>query len=113
MTACAPLEDEDQPNAHLTQKRITYIQSHKKDLMKGPPIEQRHVTEMASERAAANWLISLPLKRYSFSLTKFEFRERICIRYNIEAKKRPLIVHVVKSSPYHMLSTVLRVFRYT
>ena len=80
MTACAPLEDEVQANALLTQKRITYIQSRKKDLMKGPPTEQRHVIEIASEKAAANWLIDLPLKRYSFTLTNFEFRDRLCIR---------------------------------
>ena len=34
-----------------------------------------------------------------------EIRDGLCIRYNIEDKKRPLIVHVVKSLLYHMLST--------
>ena len=61
LTACAPLEDEDRINAHLTQERITHNQrfgrlsitrSSKKDLMGILQTEQRHVIKMTSEKGA-------------------------------------------------------------
>ena len=66
--------------------RLNKFRSCKKDLMESLQTEQRHVIEMASEKGASNWLTALPLKRYGLTLTKSEFRDRLCIRYNIEAK---------------------------
>ena len=51
---------------------------------------QRKVIETASEKGASKSLKALPLKRYNFTLTKSEFRDRLCIRYNIEAKNTPI-----------------------
>ena len=89
--AYVPLEDEDRANAHLTQERITHdqrptrlniIQSIKNDLMDNFQTELRHVMEMALVKGASNWLPALPLKHYGFTLTKSEFRDGVCIRYN-------------------------------
>ena len=78
LTACAPLEDEDRAKAHFTQERIKYDQRtarrnkirSRKDLVERSQSEQRHVIEIASEKAASNLLRSLPLNRYGFTLTK-------------------------------------------
>ena len=88
LTACAPLDDEDQANAHLTQERITHDQrtarrnifpSCKKDLMKSLRTEQGHEIEMASEKRASNWRRGLS-----------ELGDGLCVRYNIEAKNTPI-----------------------
>ena len=73
--------------AKTISTRLNIIRSRKKDLMESLQTEQRHVIEMASEKGAPNWLTALPLKRYGFTLTKSEFRDGLCIRYNIEGKK--------------------------
>ena len=73
--------------AKTISARLNIIRSRKKDLMESLQTEQRHVIEIASEKGASNWLTALPLKRYGLTLTKSEFRDGLCIRYNIEAKK--------------------------
>ena len=45
---------------------------------------------MTSEKGASNRLIALPLKRHGFIVKKSEFRDGRCIRYNIEAKNKPM-----------------------
>ena len=37
------------------------------------------------EKGASDWLTALPVKRYGFT-NEVQFRDRLCIRYNIEAK---------------------------
>ena len=114
LTACAPLEGENLANAHLTQDRITHDQRtarlkkirSSQDFMESLQTEQRLVIEMALEKGASNWLTALPLKRYCFTLTKSEFRDGVCIRYNIEDKNTAINFPNGRSSRYHMLSTV-------
>ena len=71
LTACAPLEDEERANAHLTQERIMHdirtarlniISAREKDLIESLQTEQGHVIEMDSEKGAFNWLTALSLK---------------------------------------------------
>ena len=52
--------------------------------------EQHHVIELALEKEASNWLTALPLERYGSTLTKSEFRDGVCVRYNIEARNTPI-----------------------
>ena len=61
---------------------------------------------MASGREALNFIAALLLKGHGFTLTMLKFRGGFCIRYNIEAKDTPTIVHLVKSSTNQMLSSV-------
>ena len=41
---------------------------------------------MVLEKRASNWLPALPFKHYGFTLTKSEFRDKLCIGYNTGAK---------------------------
>ena len=59
ITACAPLEDEDRANAHLTQEIIAHDQRtarlnifllRKKDLMENLHTDQRHVKKNKKKR---------------------------------------------------------------
>ena len=62
------------------------------------------VKEMAPEKRASNWPTLLPLKRYGFMVTIFEFRDRFCIRYSIETKNTPIsFPRGKKFTPSHVL----------
>ena len=44
--------------------------------------EMQHVISLASEKGSSSWLTCRPLARHGFSLSKGEFRDAICLRYN-------------------------------
>ena len=95
LTACAPAEDEVRSKAHFTQERITHhqrtarrnrIRTFRRNLIESIQTENRHVIRMVSGKGDSNLLIALPLNRFSFTLTKSEFEDGLCIRYNIGLK---------------------------
>ena len=44
--------------------------------------EMQHVISLASEKGSSSWLTCRPLARHGFSLSKGEFWDAICLRYN-------------------------------
>ena len=44
--------------------------------------DMQHVISLASEKGSSSWLTCRPLDRHGFSLSKGEFRDAICLRYN-------------------------------
>ena len=44
--------------------------------------EMQHVISLASEKGSSSWPTCCPLARHGFSLSKGEFRDAICLRYN-------------------------------
>ena len=44
--------------------------------------KMQHVISLASEKGSSSWLTCRPLARHGFSLSKGEFRDAICLRYN-------------------------------
>ena len=44
--------------------------------------EMQHIISLASEKGSSSWLTCRPLARHGFSLSKGEFRDAICLRYN-------------------------------
>ena len=51
--------------------------------------EQARVISLAPEKGASNCLTCRPLTRHGFALTKGEFRDGICLRYNWLAPRLP------------------------
>ena len=43
--------------------------------------QTQRMLEVASEKGASAWLTCKPLRRHSFTLTKSEFRDGLCLRY--------------------------------
>ena len=54
---------------------------------------------MAPECGASNYLTAPRLRRYGFTLTKYDFRKGFALDVTLRPTIRPLIVHVVKSLP--------------
>ena len=52
--------------------------------------DKKRILECISERGASSWLISLPLNKYDFSLSKQEFRDALYLRYGITPPKLPV-----------------------
>ena len=46
---------------------------------------------LASEKGASSWLTSLPLSEYGFRLSKEEFVDAICLRYDFGLKDVPML----------------------
>ena len=44
------------------------------------------IVDLAFEKGACCWLISLPLQKWGFVLNKQEFHDAICLRYNYAIK---------------------------
>ena len=44
--------------------------------------EMQHVISLASKKGSSSWLTCRPLARHGFSLSKGEFQDAICLRYN-------------------------------
>ena len=61
---------------------------------------------MAPECGASNYLTAPRLRRYGFTQTKYDFRKGFALDVILRPTIRPLMVHVVKSLPYHLLSTL-------
>ena len=60
----------------LLKKKISNVDSSlPKDIL--------HFTPRAREKGAGSWLITLPLKRQGFDLSKEEFRDGLKLRYNV------------------------------
>ena len=51
--------------------------------------EMQHVISLASEKGSSSWLTCRPLARHGFSLSKGEFRDAICLRYNWLSPRLP------------------------
>ena len=49
---------------------------------------QRHI-QLLSEKGASTWLTSLPLKAYGFRLNKQQFRDAVCMRYDLKLQDVP------------------------
>ena len=52
------------------------------DLLARLPQASRLSVELASEKGASSWLTTLPVVELGFHLTKSEFRDGLCLRYN-------------------------------
>ena len=59
-----------------------FIKTEVTQFMSALDPEQARVISLTSEKGASNWLTCRPLKQHGFALTKGEFRDGICLRYN-------------------------------
>ena len=50
----------------------------------------RWILDLASEKGSSSWLTSLPLKKYGFILTKQQFHDAVCLRYDMKIKDAAL-----------------------
>ena len=51
--------------------------------------EMKRTMEQLAEPGASSWLASLPLETYQFNLTKAEFHDALCLRYQKRLKNLP------------------------
>ena len=51
--------------------------------------DRQRVLELASEKGASSWLTCRPLRSHGFNLSKGEFRDAMCLRYNWLPQRLP------------------------
>ena len=61
----------------------------KDEVMSSCSTIQKGCLEIAQEKGASSWLITLPIKKYGFALHKSEFHDALCLRYNWSLDKLP------------------------
>ena len=92
------LESQDRVIAVTQQEKICKIKKLKTDrtnqkktnLVYSLKETDKYAIDLASEKAASNWLNALPLSRYNFNLIKSKFRDGIYLRYGWEPTKNSL-----------------------
>ena len=51
--------------------------------------DRQRVLELTSEKRASSWLTCRPLRSHGFNLSKGEFRDPMCLRYNLLPQRLP------------------------
>ena len=78
-----------QVSKEIAKSKEKWWVEHKNKLQSGMRDETKQIIQLASEKGASTWLTSLPLKKYGFRLNKQQFRDAICLRYNLKLRDVP------------------------
>jgi hypothetical protein len=70
----------------ISQGRINFYKQRRAEIYQELSDAEKLQLDLASEKGASSWLTSLPLKNFGFLLNKQEFRDAICLRYNLKLK---------------------------
>jgi hypothetical protein len=70
----------------ISKGRIEYYKQRRAEIYENLSDDEKLQLDLASEKGASSWLTSLPLKNFGFLLNKQEFRDAICLRYNLKLK---------------------------
>ena len=60
------------------------------DLKRTLPVALQKFLELASEKGASAWLMTLPIEEHGFSLPKQAFRDTLCANVKVEPPPEPL-----------------------
>ena len=73
----------------VLEQRIKEYQDHQKMLINQCDKKLARIIEQSCERGSSNWLSSLPLKKYGFTMNKSEFRDSLRLRYGRDPARLP------------------------
>ena len=80
----------------------TKSQSDRIDGLLSPDLLQ--AVQRTRDKGASSWLNAIPIKGHSLPLNKQEFRESLCLRYNLPLSKISLVTVLVEKC---LMSTML------
>ena len=76
----------DEIKTEISQARVNFYKNKRADVYTDLTDAEKLQLDLAAEKGASSWLTSLPLKNFGFLLNKQEFRDAICLRYNLKLK---------------------------
>ena len=107
---CDSIEITSELTRHITEQKDNYntnsdaqklimsnVKSRKNDrrketldnLLSEMSEKQVRILDCIREKGASNWITALPLKEKGFHLSKSDFWDAMCLRYNLEFKRAP------------------------